>query len=125
MEPEIGTNLVERFNGPFSLRLLLQPTMALLFAIRDGRKDAQQGATPYLRALLGEKDERRQTLTSAWASLSKVMVMAFILDCAFQYASGSAIHIFEALLMAGLLCAVPYTLMRGPASRIAGRNSKN
>ena len=85
VDPEIGTNLVERFNGPFSLRLFLQPTMALLFAIRDGRKDAAQDAMPYLSALMGEKDERRQTLASAWASLSKVLVMAFVLDCAFQY----------------------------------------
>lgn len=123
MEPEIGTNLVERLNGPFSLRLLLQPTMALLFAIKDGRKDAATDAAPYLTALMGEKGERRQTLASAWASLSKVLVMAFALDCAFQFATGGSVHPIEALLMSGILCAVPYTLMRGPAARIAKRNS--
>ena len=125
MEPEIGTNLVERLNGPFSLRLLLQPTMALLFAIRDGRKDAATDSAPYLTALMGEKGERRQTLASAWASLSKVMVMAFVLDCAFQFATGGSVRLVEAVLMSGFLCAVPYTLMRGPAARLAKRKSSH
>ena len=125
VDPEIGTNLAERLNGPFSLRLFLQPTMALLFAIRDGRKDAAQDAMPYLSAWMGGKDERRQTLASAWASLSKVLVMAFVLDCAFQYATGGSIRIIEAVLMAAILCAIPYTLMRGPAARFAKRKSQN
>ena len=125
MDPEVGTNLAERLNGPFSLRLFFQPTMALLFAIRDGRKDAASDAEPYLRALMGEKDERRETLASAWASLSKVMVMALVLDCAFQYATGGSIRIIEAVLIAGFLCAIPYTLMRGPAARFAKRKSQN
>ena len=123
MEAEVGNELSQRLNGPFSLRLLLQPSMALLFAIRDGRKDAASNATPYLQALRGQKSERRDTLASAWASLSKVLVMAVILDCTFQYATGGSIRIFEALLMACILCAVPYTLMRGPAARIASRKS--
>ena len=118
MEPELGTNLIERLNGPFSLRLLLQPTMALLFAIRDGRKDAKEGSAPYLQALLSQqKDGRRETLSSAWASLSKVMTIAFLLDCAFQYATAGNVAFLEAILMAFLLCAVPYTLIRGPAAR--------
>jgi len=33
-------NLGARVTGPMSLRLLLQPTMAIIFAIRDGLKDA-------------------------------------------------------------------------------------
>ena len=123
MEAEVGNELSQRLNGPFNLRLILQPSMALLFAIRDGRKDAASDATPYLQALTGQKSERRDTLASAWASLSKVLVMAVILDCAFQYATGGSVRIGEALLMACILCAVPYTLMRGPAARIASRKS--
>ena len=118
MEPELGTNLIERLNGPFSLRLLLQPTMALLFAMRDGRKDAKAAATPYLQALISQQtDGRRETLSSAWASLSKVMTIAFILDCAFQHATTGSIALLEAIAMALLLCAVPYTLIRGPVAR--------
>ncbi len=121
MEPELGANLVERLNGPFSLRLMLQPCIVLLFAIRDGRKDAASGASPYLSTLLSQSGERREALASAWSSLSKVMTVAFTLDCAFQYATSGNISFLEAILMAFLLCAVPYTLMRGPAARFFSR----
>lgn len=124
MENEIAANFSERLNGPFSLRIFLQPTMALLFALRDGRKDAEEKALPYLRALMGEKEGRRQTLASAWASLSKVLVVAFVLDCAFQYATSGGIRVLEAAVMAVFLCVIPYTLMRGPAARFANRKSQ-
>jgi hypothetical protein len=122
METDIATGFAERLNGPFSLRLLLQPSMALMFAIRDGRKDALTGANPYLNSILFQSGQRRDTIKSAWASVGKVMIIAFILDGAFQFATGRSISIIEAAGMAALLCAVPYTLMRGPAARIALRN---
>jgi hypothetical protein len=37
------TDLVGRLTGPLTLRLYLQPTMATLFALRDGLKDARTG----------------------------------------------------------------------------------
>ena len=120
MEGDVATELSQRLNGPFSLRLILQPCMALLFAIRDGRKDAASGASPYLRTLVSQPGERRETLASAWTSLSKVLTIAFVLDCAFQYATSGNISVLEAVLMAFLLCAIPYTLMRGPAARFFG-----
>ena len=118
METELVTNLTERLNGPFSLRLFLQPSMALLFALRDGRADAKAGADPYLWRIFFQHGLRRQAIVSAWASLGKVMTIAFVLDCAFQFATARSIAVGEALIMAILLCAVPYTLMRGPATRL-------
>jgi len=32
-----------RVTGPLSFRLLMQPTMAITFAVRDGLKDAKAG----------------------------------------------------------------------------------
>ena len=46
------------------------------------------------------------------------MTIAFVLDCAFQFATARSIAVGEALIMAILLCAVPYTLMRGPTARL-------
>ena len=124
METELVTNLTERLNGPFSLRLFLQPSMALLFALRDGRRDAIDGADPYLWRILFQPGERRQTIASAWASVGKVMIIAFALDCAFQYATTHSIVVGEALFIAILLCAVPYTLLRGPAARFSRKYIK-
>ena len=117
METGIANEIAERFNGPFSLRLFLQPSMALLFALRDGRKDARDGADPYIWSLLFRPGLRRKTIASAWAAVAKVMTIAFVLDCAFQFATARSIAVGEAMFMALLLCAVPYTLMRGPAAR--------
>ncbi len=121
MDPEIVTEISQRAAGPFSLRLLLQPCLALIFAIRDGRSDAAAGNPPYLQRLAFHKGDRRETLATAWGSVGKVLIMALVLDCAFQFATARSVSLWEAVGMAILLCAVPYTLMRGPAARLAKR----
>ena len=125
MENDVATELAQRVNGPFHLRLLLQPTMALLFAVRDGRKDAKEDSDPYLRRLMGGKTERREAVSSAWASLAKILVMAVVLDSAFQFVTEHQIQLVQSIGIACLLCILPYSIMRGPASRFAGRNSNS
>jgi len=36
-------DLIGRLGGPITLRLILQPTIAVILAIRDGLKDAKAG----------------------------------------------------------------------------------
>jgi len=38
-----------RLDGPLHFRILLQPTMAIIFAIRDGLNDARQGRPTFGR----------------------------------------------------------------------------
>ena len=40
--------LIGRTDGPLTLRLIFQPTVAAILAIRAGLKDAREGRTPYL-----------------------------------------------------------------------------
>lgn len=121
MDPEIANELAARSDGPFNLRLLLQPTISCLFALRDGRRDAASGEAPYLQRLTQGKFERREALTSAWASLAKVMTMALVLDSAFQFATTGSVSILEAVLIAFILCAIPYSFLRGPTARFFAR----
>src|SRR5215475_5091255 len=51
-----------RASAPMKFRFVLQPLMAALVAIRDGRKDARAGRSPYIWALLGEPRDRRARL---------------------------------------------------------------
>src|SRR5690348_6901380 len=44
----IGEMLVGRLQGPLTLRLVIQPVMAAIFAVRAGLKDAREGRRPYL-----------------------------------------------------------------------------
>ena len=48
-----------------SFRFFLQPTMAILFAIRDGIKDARTGRSPYVWTILHKPEERRARLRAA------------------------------------------------------------
>ena len=46
-------DLVDRPDGPMAFRFILQPAMATIAAIRDGRKDARANRAPYLAANFG------------------------------------------------------------------------
>ena len=75
-------NLAGRVSGPMQLRIVLQPLMAIFFAIRDGRNDAREGRVPYFWAIFTSPGHRRDLLRSGWKSVGKVFIIALILDAA-------------------------------------------
>ncbi len=112
-------NLLARPSGPLALRFLLQPVMAALFAMRDGVKDAREGRSPYFWTILSNPDERRMRLREGIKATSKIILIALILDAAYQIIKLQAFYPFEAIAIAILLAFVPYLLVRGPAARVA------
>jgi hypothetical protein len=114
-------NLAGRISGPMKFRLLLQPTMALFFAIRSGLKDAREGKPAYFWALLTDSGERRAMLHDGWKSLGKVFVAALVIDVIYQAIALRWVYPGEAVLVATILALVPYLLVRGPVNRIARR----
>jgi hypothetical protein len=117
----IWENLAGRITGPMKFRLLLQPTMALFFAIRSGLKDAREGKPAYFWALLSNPGERRAMLHDGWKSVGKVFVAALAIDAIYQVIALRWVYPGEALLVATILGIMPYLLVRGPVSRIARR----
>lgn len=115
----IWTDLTARVGGPMSFRLLLQPAMALLFAIRDGVNDARAGRPPHLWALLTNQGNRREIMRSGWKAVGRVFILAILMDCIYQLIVIRWIYPLEALLTAILLAILPYLLVRGPVDRIA------
>lgn len=107
-------DLIGRLDGPLHFRFILQPLMAALLAIRDGRQDARAGRKPF-RALT-DPAERRQVLLSSWKSVGKVFVLALILDFAYQVVVFHWFYITQALLVALLLALIPYFVLRGPVN---------
>jgi len=71
-----------RLDGPLHFRILLQPTMAIIFAIRDGLKDARQGRPAYFWSLFTEPMLRRELLRGGWRSISRIFILAVVLDVA-------------------------------------------
>ena len=43
----IFEDLIDRVSGPMKFRLILQPLMAIIFAVRSGLKDAKEGKPAY------------------------------------------------------------------------------
>jgi len=117
----IAGDLVGRIDGPLKFRFLMQPIMAILFAIRDGRKDAQTGRTPYFWALITGQGQRGDLLRECWDAMKKVFIVALAMDVIYQVIVFRWVYPGEALLIAPLLAFVPYILFRGPVSRILRR----
>ena len=69
-------NLVGRFGGPMSFRFLVQPAVAIIFAVRAGLRDARAGRPPFLWKLLTKSDHRRELLRQGWKDVGTVFIVA-------------------------------------------------
>lgn len=58
--------LLDRMGGPMTFRLILQPLMATLLALRAGLKDAREGRPPYFWTLLTDSSQRVDLLREGW-----------------------------------------------------------
>ena len=112
-------NLVGRLTGPMTLRLVLQPAMAIFAAIKAGIDDARHDRPAYLWAMFSNPSHRRELLKDGWKDITKVFVAATLMDVIYQVIALKWVYPGEALLVAFLLAVVPYVLIRGPVSRIA------
>jgi hypothetical protein len=63
-------------DGPLKFRLFLQPIMAVIFAVRDGLKDAREGQSPYFWAIFTEPERRGTLIRHGWRSVAKVFILA-------------------------------------------------
>ncbi|MFQ5527757.1 MAG: hypothetical protein ACE5GX_16050 [Thermoanaerobaculia bacterium] len=115
-------NLVGRVHGPLTFRLVLQPIMAMFFAVRDGRRDARLGKVPYFWSMVSDPRHRRELLRDGWKSVGRVFIFAVAIDAVYQFIELRWFYPGEALLVACVLALVPYILLRGPVTRISRRN---
>ena len=76
--------ITSRPDGPLAMRFYLQPLMATLLAARDGVKDAREGNSAYLWAVVYNPAHRRELLRNGWRSIGKVFVIALVLDVVYQ-----------------------------------------
>ena len=108
-----------RVTGPLSFRLVMQPTMAMIFAVRDGLKDAKAGRPFYFYTLFTDAEHRGSRLKEGLRAVAKVFALAVILDVLFQLYVFRWFYPGEAVLVAFVLAFLPYMLGRGLVNRIA------
>jgi len=105
-------------------RLILQPVMAAIFAVRSGLKDAKQGKPPYFWAMFTNPENRREMFRDGWKSVGRVFLLGIVMDAIYQFIALKKFYPVEALVVAAVLAFVPYLLIRGTVTRIARRTSK-
>ena len=59
-------NFVDRLGGPMSFRFLMQPAMAIFFAVRAGIKDARQNNPTFLGCALSNPSSWRARMRLSW-----------------------------------------------------------
>ena len=117
----VWENLVGRTSGPMNFRLFVQPTVAAIIAILAGLKDAKEGRPAFLWAAFTNPNYRPELLRQGWKGVSKVFILAIILDAIYQLIVHRGVYVGETLITATLLAIVPYVLIRGPVNRVARR----
>jgi hypothetical protein len=117
----VWENLIGRSTGPINLRLLIQPSVAIFFAVRSGLKDAREGRPAFLWGVLFKPGHRDELLNQGWKDVGMVFIIAMVLDAIYQLIVHRGVYVLEMLITATALAIVPYLLVRGPVNRIARR----
>lgn len=120
----IVENLLDRVSGPMHFRLVLQPLVAIVYAIVGGLKDAEAGKPPYFWSLISSPDHRAEMLKDGWKGIGKVFVLALVLDVVYQIIELHFVYPGEAILVALILAILPYLILRGLTTRLAMRFSR-
>jgi hypothetical protein len=111
--------LIARESGPLAFRLVLQPIMATLLAIRDGLKDVRAGRPLYTWTLLNDPAHRAGYLREGLKRVSRVIIFALVMDAIYQFIVLHRFYPGEALIIAFVVAVLPYLLIRGPVTRLA------
>ena len=113
--------IMELFTGPGNLRFVVQPLIAILLAMRDGRNDAKSGTSPYLYELVSSSGQRGATLKGGIKAVLMPFSVAVILDSILQIVIFDVWRLQSALVVGLCLVGIPYILVRSISNRLFSR----
>lgn len=111
-------NLLGRLDGPMHFRFVVQPLVATILGARAGLRDARAGEPPFLWAIVHEPSRRRERVTEALREVASLLIVATVLDSAYQVWVHRGVFLFELVVTVTLLAVVPYAIVRGPVARL-------
>src|SRR5829696_6153746 len=76
--------IIARSSGPFAFRFVIQPAMATIYAVRDGRRDARHNRPAYFWAIFTDRLNRGKLIRSGWKSIGTVVMLALAIDLIYQ-----------------------------------------
>ena len=112
-------DLLERPEAEMKFRFILQPLMATLAAIHDGRQDARAGRSPYFMTLYRNPQQRIGLLSEGLNATARIILLGVAMDVIYQALVLKTFYPNEALVIALLLAFLPYVILRGLVLRVA------
>jgi hypothetical protein len=110
--------LIGRESGPLHFRLIVQPLVAAVLAIRSARNDARVGKPPFFLAYVREPQNRRRLFWNVWKDIGRLFLVGIALDVFYQIIVLPKVRPGQSLLVAIVLAVIPYLLVRGLTNRI-------
>ena len=114
-------NMIGRRDGVMNFRLIIQPLLAIFFAVRAGLRDSKASYAPFFWNYAHNKENRRLLVKQGWSDIGKVFIMAFVLDVTYQFIAIKNFYPGEAVLTALLLALLPYLIFRPLTTLIANQ----
>lgn len=117
----VWDNLIGRLSGPMNFRLIVQPLVACIVAVRAGLKDGREDRPAFFWTALSDRQSRTQLIHEGWKDVGKVFLIAAVLDSVYQLMVHRGVFLGELIVTAVVLAIIPYLIIRGPVSRIVRR----
>ena len=101
-----------------TFRLICQPAMATMLAIRAGMQDAREGRSAYLWQAVMDPASRSELVQKAWKDVRRVFWLAIVLDVVYELIVHRWVYPVQAAIVASILAIVPYLVFRGLTNRV-------
>jgi hypothetical protein len=118
-------HLFGRVDGPMSFRLVIQPVVATILAVRAGWADARKGRPIFFSTLARDPAQTRIMLKNLWRIAGKVFLVALVLDAIYQVTVLNGIYPLQALIVATLLALAPCMIVRAIGNRIVSMTRRS
>jgi hypothetical protein len=109
--------LVGRDSGPLHFRLVLQPIVAAVLAIRAGIHDARQDRPAFFWAFVRQSHRPPLLLAELWKDVGRLFLIGIALDLIYQLIVLHTIRPGQSLIVATVLAILPYLIVRGLTNR--------
>jgi hypothetical protein len=111
--------MLGRVSGPLNLRLLITPTIAVLFAIRAGLRDARERRPPFLWQAVTQPEERKRLRRSWWKDLGRMIIVVAVMDALYQFSLFRMFYLAQTLILIVVLAMAPYAVARSITNCLA------
>src|SRR3954462_13163521 len=82
--PRTLQGLADRWAGPLSFRLIVQPAIASLIGIRAGINDARHHRPAYFWGAITNPTDRIDLLKKGWKDIGRIFIIALVVDAIYQ-----------------------------------------